>query len=73
MWHVWGRSKVHTGFWWVNLRRERSFGRPRHIRENNVIKDHKELGWEYKDSIDPAQNWDKLWLVVNTVIEHAVQ
>jgi len=20
MWHVWGRGKVHTGFWWGNLR-----------------------------------------------------
>jgi hypothetical protein len=20
MWRVWGREKVHTGFWWENLR-----------------------------------------------------
>jgi hypothetical protein len=19
MWHVWGKRKVHTGFWWGNL------------------------------------------------------
>jgi hypothetical protein len=19
MWHVWGRGKLHTGFWWKNL------------------------------------------------------
>jgi hypothetical protein len=20
MWHIWGRGKVHRGFWWENLR-----------------------------------------------------
>ena len=40
--------------------------------EDNVIMDHKKLGWEYMYWINPAQNWGKWWFVVNTVIEHAV-
>jgi len=38
---------------------------------NTVIMDHKEIGWEYMDWIDSAQNWSKWWFVVNAVIEHA--
>jgi len=38
---------------------------------NTVILVHKEVGWEYMDWINPAQNWGKGWFVVNTVIEHA--
>lgn len=38
---------------------------------DNVIMDHKEIGWEYMDKINPLQNWGKWLFVANTVIEHA--
>jgi hypothetical protein len=28
MWHVWGKRKVHTGFWWGDLREGDHLGDP---------------------------------------------
>jgi len=69
--HVWGRGKVHTGFWSGNLRE-------RDRLEDPGIGGMIILKWIFKhweggmDRIEVAQNWDRWWDLVNTVINLGV-
>jgi len=62
MWHIWERGKVHTGFWWGDLREKdhlEDLGRG-----GRVI-----LKWIFKkwdgglDEIDVTQDRDSVWLL----------
>jgi hypothetical protein len=44
MWHVRGRGKMHTGFWWGNPR-ERLLGRLKRRWEDNIELDLQEMEW----------------------------
>jgi hypothetical protein len=47
---------------------KRPLGRPRSRLENNIRMDRREIGWEGVDWIHLAQDRDKWWNVVNTVM-----
>jgi len=47
MQHVFG--KVYTGFWWGNLERRRTFGRPWRRWKGNIKMDLQEVGLEGMD------------------------
>jgi hypothetical protein len=46
----------------------RPLERPRRRWENNIKMDLREVGWRNKDWIDLAQNRDRCWALVNTVM-----
>lgn len=46
----------------------RLLGRPMHRWEGNVKMDLKDLQWKGVDWMYLAQNWDKWWILVNTVV-----
>jgi hypothetical protein len=48
---------------------KRSFGRPRHRREENIKAYLKETGWNDVDSIELAQDTDKWRAAVNAVMK----
>jgi len=48
--------------------RKRPFGKPDHRRENNIRINFKDICWEEVDWIHLAQDMDKWWAVVSTVI-----
>jgi len=54
-----GRGEVYTGFWWGNLRRKRSLGRPRHRWEDNIKMDLQEVGCGGMDWIELDQDRDR--------------
>jgi hypothetical protein len=47
---------------------KRPHGRPRHRWEDNIKMDFLEVGWEGMDCIDLAQDRDRWWALVNTVM-----
>jgi hypothetical protein len=49
--------------------KKRPRGRPIFKRENNIIMDFQEEGWEDVDWIHLAQDSDQWWAVMNTVIK----
>jgi hypothetical protein len=46
----------------------RPLGRPRHRREDNIKMDLKEIGFGDVDWIDLAQDRDRWWALMNTVM-----
>jgi hypothetical protein len=52
---------------------KRPIRRPSRIWEDNVRMDLRNINWEYVDWIHIAQDRDKLWAVVNTVMEFRVR
>jgi len=62
MWHIWERGKVHTGFWWGDLREKD------HL-EDLGIGGRVILKWIFKKwdgglaEIDLAQDRDSGWLL----------
>ena len=65
MQHVWGKVEVYTEFWWVNLDRRRTFGRPRRRWEDNIKIHLQEVGCEGMDWIDLAQVRDRWRTLMN--------
>jgi hypothetical protein len=62
---LWGRSDVHTRFWWENLKEINHLeGRW----EDNIKMDLQEFGCEGKDWIDLAQNRERWQAFVNAVM-----
>jgi len=47
---------------------KRSFGRPRCSREDSIRLDLRGIGWKVVDWTHLAQNRDKWWALVNTVL-----
>jgi hypothetical protein len=47
---------------------KRSLGKLRLILENNIRIDHRDIVWEYVDWKHLAQERDKWWALVNTVM-----
>jgi hypothetical protein len=45
---------------------KRPLGRPRRRWVNNIKMDLREIGWDGMDWIDPAQDRDQWWALVNT-------
>jgi hypothetical protein len=70
MLHVWERGEAHMGFWWVKPKRNRPLMRRRVRWEDNTKVDLKEISREGVYRIDLAQDVDKLWVVVNVVMNH---
>jgi len=48
--------------------RKRQLGRPGHRLEDNIRMNLREIGWEGVDWIHLAQDRDKWWALVNTVM-----
>jgi hypothetical protein len=63
IWHICRRRKVHTQFWWGNLREGY-----RCRLEDYIIMDFNEMGWECLDWIYLVHDRDKWPAIVNTVI-----
>jgi hypothetical protein len=66
MWHVWKTGRVHTGFWWGDLKK--TLGRPRNRWEDNIKIDLQEVGWGGMNWGDLAQDRDRWHALVNAVI-----
>jgi hypothetical protein len=68
MLHVWGRRKMHTGFWWGNLRERDHFEDP--DIDGSVILKWISRKWDGGMCwIDVAQkNRDGWWVLVNAVM-----
>jgi hypothetical protein len=64
MWHAWERRRKCTRFWWGS-QKERPLGRPRCKWEDGI---RMEIGWESVEWIQFAQDRDRWWAVVNTVM-----
>ena len=67
MWHVWETGEVHTGFWWVNLRKRE------HLEDvgvdGRIILKRIFKKWDVgMDWIDLAHNRDKWRALVNAVM-----
>ena len=58
---------MHAGFCLENLKERDNFGQLG-INRDNVKMDLKETGWEGVDWMDLAQDRNKLWAVVNKVM-----
>jgi hypothetical protein len=54
---------MYVGFWWE------SQGRSRHIWEDNIKMDLREIGWGDMDWIDLTQDRDQWMALVNTVMK----
>ena len=55
---IWGRNEIHTGFWWVNLKK-RTFARPR-CRWQYIIKiAHEYILWEGVDWLHLVEDTEK--------------
>jgi uncharacterized protein YjcR len=61
------RGEVHTGFWGGNLR-EGDYLEDLGIDGMIILKWNIQIGWDITDWIDLAQDGDKWWAVVNTVM-----
>ena len=68
LYHVWGRGKAYSGFWWWKPKEKRPLGRPRRRREDNIKMDIQEVGCEGMDWIDMAQDTDRWRALVNEVM-----
>jgi hypothetical protein len=62
-----GERQMHEGFWWRNLRETDHLKKPRRKWEDNIEIDLQGIGGGV-DWIHLAQDTDKWWSVVNTVI-----
>jgi len=58
---------MHTKFWSENLK-EKTLGRPRRRREDNIRMDLRETGWEDVDWMHLAQDRNQWWTPVSTVV-----
>jgi hypothetical protein len=58
---------MHSGFWLENLQERDHLGQLG-INRDNVEMDLKEEGWEGVDAMVLARNRNKLWAVVNRVM-----
>ena len=69
MWHVWGREEERCiqGFGGGNLR-EGDYLEDLGIDGMIILKWNIQIGWDITDWIDLAQDGDKWWAVVNTVM-----
>jgi len=65
--NTYGGEEVNTGILWVNLR-ERPFGRPRRIWEDNIKIDLQEVGRMGMDWIDLAQDRNRWRALENAAI-----
>jgi hypothetical protein len=63
---------MHAGFWWGNLRKRYHWEYPGRRRwEDNIKIDFQEEGWGM-DWIDLAQDWDRWWALLNSVMNISV-
>jgi hypothetical protein len=60
---------MYTKFWSENLKMQRQIGRSRHIHEDNINMDLKEIDWEGVDWIHLTQDRVQQWADVNTVMD----
>jgi hypothetical protein len=63
-----GRGGMHIGYWWESQKKKRPLGRPRRRWVDNIKMDLREVGWDGRDRIDLAQDWDRWRALVNTVM-----
>jgi len=69
MWLIWGKGEMLTGFWWGNLKERDHFeelGVTQRIILEWILK---KVGWEDMDWINLAQNRNKWFAVLNTVVK----
>jgi hypothetical protein len=62
-----GKTEVHTGFWWGDLREGDHFG-DQGGWEDNIKMDLQEVGWEGMDWIELAEDRDRWRALVNAVM-----
>jgi hypothetical protein len=67
MWHVWGRTEFHTGFWWGSLKESDSLG-DQGIGGKKIKLSLIEICWEGVEWIYLVQDRDKWRAVVNAVM-----
>jgi len=71
MWRVWGRErmqKVLVG----KPEEKRPLGRPRRRWEDNIKVDLQEVGVSFEDWMELAQDRDRWWALVSTVMNFRV-
>jgi hypothetical protein len=51
VWHIWGKTEIHTEFWWENLN-GRPFGRHRSMWKDNIKMNFTDIEWQ-------GMNWVK--------------
>jgi hypothetical protein len=67
MWRVWGRGEVYTGFWFSKPEGRRPLGRLRR-RWENIKMDLQEVGGDFGDWMERAQDRDRWRALVSTVM-----
>jgi hypothetical protein len=65
MWNVWGRGKVHTGFWLGNLRKREQL-------ENPGVDGRIILSWIFR-KWDMGAWTSSMWLRIGTVLRARVE
>jgi hypothetical protein len=67
MWHAWERGETCTEFWWENPK-EKDHLKDQGVDENGIKMDLEEIGWGVVEWIHLAQDRDRWWDLVNTVM-----
>jgi hypothetical protein len=70
MWHAWERNVYRALM--GNPEGKRPLGRPRRGWEDEIRMDLREIGWGNVDLIQLAQDIDRWWAFVNTVMNFRV-
>ena len=71
MQHVWGTEGPYTGFWWGNMKEVDHLG-DRCRWEDNIKMNFSEVGCEGVNWIELAQDRERLWALVNAVMNFRV-
>ena len=67
MWRIWGMGEVCTGLWSGNLK-ERDHWEDPDVDGRIILRDIQEVGGGCGDWMELAQDRDRWWALVNTVI-----